>query len=295
MSNTEKTFIAGQRVYSLQGHTGHYVAPAQESRGHIVEALYIDEDDAEAEEPSYAGEVVVWPQVFAAPPKALLDEEVRLLTEHSHKLRVDICDLRAQQHKAEADMKTVRDSLKTHEALKYVDDILGGRITHYAVEDDHDAYVWSHVNAVAKKPKWFDDSSDGRVMSLRLHGWNSQIATWVIYGRDERRKVWPFTNEAEAIAKCQEIVQAKLNAMNRPDSYLNTWVLERLFVAAKACGVEVQPALLERKAREELNAAQAAVDKAQQELAVARARVDAAQAAFPEPTVAAPAVHGDGT
>lgn len=293
MSNTEKTFTAGQRVYSLRGEQGRYVAPAKESSGHIVEAIYIDEDDPEAEEPSYAGEVVCWRQVFAKPPVALLDDEMRLKSDQLAQLRVEANALAMQKINAERDMKAVKDSLKTHEALEYIDDILAGRITHYVVVDnDREAYVWSHEQAIEKKPDWFTDRSGDRMLTLRLNSWSATKggAGWVMCGRDDRsRHVWPFNNEAAAIAKCRDVVASMLNEMAQPAHYFNAWVFERLAASAKACGVEVPAALAERKAREELSAAQADAQKAQRELDVARVRIAKAQEAFPQAPTAEPA------
>lgn len=167
----ETKFEAGQTVYSEDGQAAEYVARIAE--GHIVrpmvEACHGDEEYTHTCDP------VTWRAVFVEPPVAKFNDELKAIHD---KITQGRAALSAQQSEHREFMATAKERATERsrvEQLRYVDDFLAGKLTHYAVLSD---YVMPHVLAV-------DDAKHGD------RPYNKEMRLLALYGKlDGNRTVY---------------------------------------------------------------------------------------------------------
>lgn len=267
--NAAVKFEPGQRVYSNDGRVGEYVAPV--SGGHVVTELfeepYPDDEEDDEREFSRTGGIVTWQHVYAEPPRHLVDAVIAERLEKARNLRDEIAGLENKARALTNAQKLTKAQLAEHEALMHLGDVFAGRITHYAVENSSDEWgVYTHEQACGL---------DGNVSNyddrrLTLYSRNLKDAQWTFYstGRDypRERKCFPFTSEASARAKVQEMIAAHLQKQLKNP---NVWQIDRFIANAKNYGVAVPAELTARIIAAKTSAARDAVATAHAALAKA--------------------------
>lgn len=124
MSRTPK---AGDTVYSVNGQMAMYVSTAN-GGGHIVQPLIEDGDGVSEPESHYADGVDIWPTVYLEPPKPKLDAEIARQQEKLTALRVEVSELERQKREAAQGQREVKERLAQHTALRYIDEMVAGRV-----------------------------------------------------------------------------------------------------------------------------------------------------------------------
>lgn len=261
---------AGDTVYGHDGAMAIYVSPAQGS-GHIVQPLIQDGDGVTEPESYFADGVAIWPSVYPSAPLQKLDAEIAAKAEKLEALRREIAQAEQERHKSLRDQQAVRDRLKTHEALVYLDDFLNAKITHYVVEVDGQLKILD-TEAFGKERSF---GYSERVLSLvaAVRGGKNAL-DWSIkiengYGS---REISAFPDEEKARAHAHALITEKMTkaaASLRRDGYLST--AESALRNAQALGMEPLPELLAAIRDCHIKVAQQKAEAARKSLAEAEA------------------------
>lgn len=136
-------FKSGATVYSADGQAAEYVAHIAE--GHIVRPMveaYSGDGESSYE---YLCDPVTWRAAFAVPPVAKFNDELRAIHSKIAAATEALAAKRAEDamfNATAAKRKAARDQVDT---LRYVDEFLAGKLTHYAVLSE---YQTPHVMLV---------------------------------------------------------------------------------------------------------------------------------------------------
>lgn len=271
MSTT--TFANGATVYDRFGRCGRYVAPV--AAGHVVEQLYRDDEDDDAE--PYAGPVQTWREVFAKPPTEELHAEVRELEQRAAAVRQELDGLREERRALDAEHKARAERIKRHAQLELLDDFIAGRITHFVVIDGYGVKVQEAAEAL----KSDEDRWDRKLKLLSLYGDSKGDLTWRLNrysdGSGGSDEVIPCVSFDDAMAKARERVLAEIEAV-RSIAADRPWMLGSALRSAARLGVEVPADLAAIQSAYELKGAREQLEKARTVLAEAQAKVAALEA-----------------
>lgn len=124
---------AGDTVYSHDGAMALYVSTAK-GGGYIVQPLIEDGDGISEPDGLYADGVDIWHSVYPKPPQPKLDAEIAAQVERLAGLRREIAESERLKRETTANQREVLERLKQHEALRYVDDMISGRMPPLCVE-----------------------------------------------------------------------------------------------------------------------------------------------------------------
>ncbi|MFZ3286601.1 MAG: hypothetical protein WA191_07095 [Telluria sp.] len=136
-------FKSGATVYSADGQAAEYVARIDE--GHIVRPMveaYSGDGESSYE---HLCDPVTWRAAFAVPPVAKFNDELRAIHSKIAAATEALAAKRAEDamfNATAAKRKAARDQVDT---LRYVDEFLAGKLTHYAVLSE---YQTPHVMLV---------------------------------------------------------------------------------------------------------------------------------------------------
>lgn len=124
-------FKSGSTVYSADGQAAEYVAAIAE--GHIVRPI-VEAYSGDGEQSwDHLCDPATWRAVFAVPPVAKFNEELKEIHGKIAAATEALATKRAEDamfNATAAKRKAKRDQV---EALRYVDEFLDGKLTHYAV------------------------------------------------------------------------------------------------------------------------------------------------------------------
>jgi len=127
---------AGDTVYSHDGAMALYVSPAK-GGGYIVQPLIEDGDGISEPAGHYADGVDIWHSVYPAPPQPKLDAEIAAQGERLAALRREVMEAERLKRESTAGQKELLERLKQHAALRYVDDMIAGRLPPLCVRFDN--------------------------------------------------------------------------------------------------------------------------------------------------------------
>lgn len=122
--NTPK---AGETVYSIHGEMAIYVSRAK-GGGHIVQPLIDGGDGFSEPDGQYVDGVALWPSVYREPPQPMLDESIAAQEARLAILRGEVRAMEKQKSDAEREQSGLMARLKQQAALRYVDDLIAGRL-----------------------------------------------------------------------------------------------------------------------------------------------------------------------
>lgn len=272
---TNQTFETGQRVYSASGASALYVAKIDS--GHVVQPFIqpdYDEDDY------YADGIELWDKVFAKPPREVLDSECQRLREQVVAIRQELTDLQSQRQSLASERQALMDRLQQHEALRYLDDFLNAKITHYVVKDA-DSGGWKVLDTKAfceACPFGYYERTLTLYAGVRN---NKQDLAWKIKTSSDvgEKEIFAFPSQELATEKARSIVAAELQQQVQQVQKGYVYQVDSVVRNARALAVpipdELTSALTEYR-RAEAEKAKAAALKA---LAEADAKLQAIPAA----------------
>lgn len=136
-------FEIGATVYSDDGQAAEYVAKAAD--GHIVRPVveaYSGDDESSYD---HVCDPTMWRNVFAAPPVAKFNDELKAIHAKIEVATAVLNAVREEDRQFKASAKDRAAERAKFEQLRYVDEFLSGKLTHYAVLSD---WVTPHVMLV---------------------------------------------------------------------------------------------------------------------------------------------------
>jgi len=275
MSDT--TFTPGQRVYSVDGAAGLFVAKVDE--GFIVRPLY-GERDLEEDDEAYPEGAALWRTAHPSAPVERFDTAIQAMNKKLDSLRAEVRELETKKYAFERVTQEQRDRIKEHDALKPLDDLLAGRVTHFVVTKNGRFGVFTVEQATKLDKEWYH-GSQLRLSLVSSHSAPSGLV-WKLSqeSRGYDHEVLPFVSEASAMEKCRALIAARLQQL-ADDTYFNSYSVDEPVNAAQRYGVPVPEKLQQRILAHERAAATAARDKAAKELAAAEAKLSTATPATP--------------
>lgn len=187
---------AGQTVYDLQGHRGEYVAPLGDAflvRPWVTIPSWDGEDMY-----SEPGGIEVWPQVFLAPPVAILEEEIVRLQGEIEAKRRELAEATDEVAGFFRDEKSRQERIKRHADLARLDDFISGKISH-VVKSHYGAITIHEFKEVVEQNDRYD--RDGLKL-LTLFGKPGNGLQWKVNhysdGSGQDTDVFPCQSAEEA-------------------------------------------------------------------------------------------------
>ncbi len=156
---------AGDTVYSADGGMALYVSTAH-GGGHIVQPLIEDGDGIHEPESHYADGVEIWPTCYLEPPQLKLDAQIREQTEKLAALRREVAEVERLKLEVQREGAALQDRLKQHAALRYLDDLIAGKLPPLCVR--FDAYSGPSIVSTADALKNPDADRGYREPALKL-------------------------------------------------------------------------------------------------------------------------------
>lgn len=272
-------FTEGQTVYNADGEMALYVSTAK-GGGYIVQPLIEDGDGVTEPECQYADGVAIWPRVYKAAPRPMLDAEIAEQQARLAMLRGEIRALERQKYEFEAENRGMKERFQLHSQLTWIDDLMTGRFTHYLVKESDYSDFWNVKTAE-------DFRKDRNHSQVRLKLWVSvhergESFTWKLSPcssgdryEDKEYTFLPFKSEAEAIAKRNEFWLAVLAERMKDHANAGPSRLREVVARLTNAGVQVPAAALENLRERELRDAQEAAEKARAAAAAAEHRLAA--------------------
>lgn len=273
---TNQTFETGQRVYSAGGASALYVAKI--GSGHVVQPFILSDCD---EDGYYNEGIDLWDKVYAKPPREVLDAECQRLREQVVAIRQELTDLQSQRQSLASERQALMDRLQQHEALRYLDDFLNAKITHYVLQDGEDG-GWKVLDTKAfcdARPYGYYERTLTLYAGVRN---NKQDLAWKIKNESSlsHKEIFAFPSEELATEKARSIVAAELQKQIQEVRKGYVYQVDRVVRNAQALAVPIPAELtaaVSEYRRAEAEAAKAAALKA---LAEADAKLQAIPAAI---------------
>lgn len=265
-----QTFKQGNTVYSEDGQAAEYVAHIPD--GHIVRPIV--EAYRGDEEYEHVCDPVTWREVFAAPPVAKFNDELKSIHDQIAKARESLKEQQAEHRAFQAEAKGRAAERAKDDQLRYVDEFLSGKLTHYAVFPSYGAPRVMPIGDATQG----DHSYNQEMRLLALYGKldGTRTTYWQLHKYSDSSggygdTVVPARSEEEAEAHIREQLAKQLTEELRKPTYSAA----SLVGYAHQWGVEV-PAALQALADEVKAKAEAsAIDKARKDYASALASLKA--------------------
>jgi len=141
-----KEFKSGDTVYSDYGQEAEYVAKISE--GHIVRPI-VEACSGDGEESYWhTCEPITWRHVFETVPTAKYEEKLSVLHEKIAQAESTLSSIKTEIKRAESDNGALLARLKKFDQLRYIEDFLDGKITHYAFVGGYRAEIIPIENAM---------------------------------------------------------------------------------------------------------------------------------------------------
>lgn len=274
--NKVAQFAGGQDVFGDNGECYCYEAPI--AGGHVVRPFF-----------NYGGEEGLGPPLYV--PNVHAEAPVKVYSDKALALRKEIAELesrrsglRAEAARAEEDARQIKDRLREIDALRYVDDILSGCITHFfAVADYGKARVLTRDEFISEN----DNRHDQGFKLLTLFGKTKGDLRWRLNQYSDgsgsyQETGYPFPSEEEAMTFAKEFTARKLLD---PEVLGSEYRLANWIASAIDLGVEVPADLVARNRERKLERLRTAAENKRQEWEGANAALREAEAVTaPEPT-----------
>jgi hypothetical protein len=160
-------------VYSRDGARARFVAKVESYYLVYPEIeIYGWEDRIETD----WGNIAEWNEIFPKPPVAVLDKEITekqgVIKELTDKARL----LYSKINEVESAIRAQKDKFARHEKLKYLEDFIDGKVTHYVKMDYYSVKIVEHGKEI-----WEDNRSYDRHMRLvTLCGNSKGDLSWML-------------------------------------------------------------------------------------------------------------------
>lgn len=268
----------GQTVYAADGRKGEFVAKV-ENGPFIVRPIFEGADYSGEDIREYADGLAEFPEAFAKPPRAKLDEQIAGLNEKADQLRKEIRDLENRKREEERATLERAKLYAKHEALVMIDHFLANEITHFVTTKQYGQDV-----VIQTFDDFMQDKNDyGRVRGMKLlslFGDSKGALTWQRSSySDSSGSGWTYCRPCLSYEQAMEIAAEELEAKwasHRASTDRRVWTFEPSIASADNLGIPV-PDDIRTEVREwRLNAYRTQVENQRQALAAAEAALAAA-------------------
>lgn len=250
-------------IYTAEGRAARVLTTLTDGRK-VIELAY--DDDGEI---GFTGELAIVPRVFDNPPTEVLHKAVADLEAREKKLRESINALQTECLDAERAHKERIAKLKQYEPLKFIEEFLDGKLTHYVIVHRYNEEIIrisTPAEEIDTENRW-----DKKQKLLSLFGTpSSRDLSWWL----ESERVYPFTSLEAAQAKAAALL-AEVFKLVRAQPYR----AERVIESARAMNMPVPDDILQIVQEQRRKAAQSSVEEARKKLAEAEKALAAAQGA----------------
>lgn len=220
----------GDACYDERGNEYQYISAVP--GGYLVSAVI--EVQGSYDEPPYVdfGKPEFTSRVYPVAPVVKRSEMVSTLDDQIQEKRKELSEIESKIRELNRSEKDLQERLKRHSVMERIDDILGGKITHYAVLDsyavksafeDTDRYQGKKYRLLSLSPS---------IIRGTIH-W--QINDWSD-GSGTDRDVIPCTTEEEAIGTIKTEMESQWSDWLMA---ANPVVKDRLYKASLDYGVDV--------------------------------------------------------
>lgn len=258
-------FEPNSQVFTESGQVVELVAATED--GYIVRPLLRRGDDDEESEPFY-GAPQHAARIYAEPPVEMRDAKVVELDSRIEIKRAELDAIRQDIHQATAERQAILSRLKQHAALKYIDDFIEGRITHFVVVTSESVLVEDAATTLKEDP---ERSYSTEIKLLTLYGNTKGDLQWRLNtyrdGSGSNREVYPCMSEAEGDELARKVVAGQI--ASEAESKKLTYFAPHYIKSADRLGIPVPEALRARVRADRVATAQHNVDRLRKELSTA--------------------------
>ncbi len=278
----------GTTVYSRHGHQAYYVGYLEQQKIHVVEVILRAIDGA-GDECDVSGPTETWSEVFTSAPKEVVEKELVALQAKVSEAQSALYKVREENRLMDKEIEARKARLKQHEALKYLDDYIAGRITHYVVADHYGekGSNWRIIdvktpdNASGNLDQWERKGwlpRDGKTKLLSLFGASGGQLDWQLNHYSDgsgitRTTAYPCLSLHEAVSKVDSLTQVVINAWRAaatPKEKEAIHYLGDLVKSRKAAGLPVPQDVIDELCIREVTRKETAVAAAEKALEAAR-------------------------
>ena len=191
------------RVFSKRGIAARIVT-THPQEGYIVE-IEIEYPTPDGDYAIEYGEMQHWREVFLTPPREVLEEKVKELSDERQRLYGQVHQLKHELSTLPKQHASLIEKIqKQVPALQRISDFLDGKITHYVI---HKSYDWDQIGELTIACL-SDRNGDARyergLKLLNLYGRSNGDLLWAVsqYYDDSgntKHRVWPCMSEEEAL------------------------------------------------------------------------------------------------
>jgi hypothetical protein len=242
-------------VYTAEGRAVRVLATLPDARV-IVEIAREDGDG----EMYFSDEALIVDRVFANPPLEAFHRDIVKLEERQKLLRDSISALRTEGFNIESTHKERISKLKKFEQLKFIEEFLDGKLTHYVIVQRY-SEACIRISTPAE-----EIDTEGR--------WNKKQKLLVLFGnpRDyslqwylsDESRAYPFTSLDDARAKAAELLADAFKLVRTQPYHA-----ERAIESATVLNMPVPDDILQMVREQRRKSAQQSVDEARKTLAEA--------------------------
>lgn len=241
-------FENGQIVYLKDGQQANYIQEVP-GIGHVVQALfeYSDRDGMACED---IGPAIIVPEVFESTPTPVYDHRIKRLDERIRAMTREFQEIEAKLATSKEEMKSRRQELELHDALRNFVLFTQGKITHIVV--DHGNYslprVLSWPEACTMEEWGRRQSPDLRLITVSGNCKNGTVSLKINQYSDgsgnRENDCFLCTSEEEAKERCRVLVDAYFEHARKIQGLPHCF--ERDLEQLKAWGIEVPTWLLRK-------------------------------------------------
>lgn len=240
-------------VYTADGRAVRVITALPDGR--LVVELAVEHGDDD--ELYFTGQTEIVGRVFDNPPVEAQHKEIAHLESMVTQLRNKLSTLQGEVSKAEHAHKERLAKLKQYEPLKFIEDFLDGKLTHYVIVGRYNSEIIrlsTPAEEIDTESRW---EKKQKLLSLFGTPSTREIGWWL-----DQEQVFPFTSLEAARAKAAELLTKAFDlARTHPFN------AERVVQSAKAINMPVPDDILQLVREQREKSAQTAVEKARKELA----------------------------
>lgn len=195
----------GDTVYSQHGHEYEYVSFIEDR--HCVRPILLNDDDSEP----YYGDPLFLKQVFTSPPYEKRDEKINELDKLIAEKSTELYKLNKELAEFQKNHKQRMEYFKKFKALKNIEDVLEGRITHLVKISGWDVQVLEFNDIVEMETRY----TQGAIKLISLFGKSNGDLEYRLHdytdGSGSSCRIIPCTSLEEANEEAWHFIQHKLD------------------------------------------------------------------------------------
>jgi hypothetical protein len=193
----------GQIVYNRAGVRAEFITQVNEGTYLVRPEIEINGWEGEIE--TDWGNITEWNEIFPKPPTEVLDKDIlekhKYLEELTNKARL----LHSKISEAETAIRAQKDKFVRHEKLKYLEDFIDGKVTHYVKLNYHGIQIAEHGKEICE-----DDKYDRNLRLVTLYGNSKGDLAWNLNqyrdGSGSGTTIIPCSSYEVAVSEVQKLV-----------------------------------------------------------------------------------------